>query len=64
MTLSGLLIVAVGIGLMTLAIAPEIGRRMRGGIFYGWWLVAISGFVMVIGSVPLFHAMSLWAVAL
>ena len=64
MTLSGLLIVAVGIGLMILAIAPEISRRMRGGIFYGWWLVAISGFVMVIGSVPLFHAMSLWAVAL
>ena len=49
MTLSGLLIVAVGIGLMTLAIAPEISRRMRGGIFYGWWLVAISGFVMEIG---------------
>jgi len=64
MTLSGLLIVAVGIVLMTLAIAPEISRRMRGGVFYGWWLVAVSGFVMVIGSVPLFHAMSLWAVAL
>ncbi|MBO19697.1 MAG: MFS transporter [Chloroflexi bacterium] len=34
------------------------------GIFYGWWLVGISGFVMVISTVPLFHAMSVWAVAL
>jgi len=34
------------------------------GIYYGWWLVAISGFVMVISTVPLFHAMSVWAVAL
>jgi len=33
-------------------------------IFYGWWLVGISGFVMVISTVPLFHAMSVWAVAL
>ena len=64
MTLSGLLIVAVGLFLMALAIIPEISRRMRGGVFYGWWLVAISGFIMVIATVPLFHAMSLWAVAL
>lgn len=34
------------------------------GVFYGWWLVGISGFVMVISTVPLFHAMSVWAVAL
>ena len=33
-------------------------------VFYGWWLVAISGFVMVLASVPLFHAMGVWAVAL
>ena len=64
MTFSGLLIVAVGVGLMMLAVVPELSRRLRGGFFYGWWLVVISGFVMVIGSVPLFHAMSLWAVAL
>ncbi len=38
-------------------------RRVR-GVFYGWWLVAISGFVMVLASVPLFHAMGVWAVAL
>ena len=34
------------------------------GIYYGWWLVVINGFVMVISTVPLFHAMSVWAVAL
>ncbi len=34
------------------------------GVYYGWWLVAISGFVMVIATGPLFHAMSVWAVAM
>ena len=38
-------------------------RRLR-GVYYGWWLVAISGFVMVIATGPMFHAMSVWAVAL
>ena len=36
----------------------------RQGIFYGWWLVIITGLVMVIATVPLFHAMAVWAVAL
>ena len=45
--------------------AAEVeASRPAQGIFYGWWLVAISGFVMVISTVPLFHAMSVWAVAL
>ncbi len=46
---------------------PSSGTRTPGrlnGVFYGWWLVGISGFVMVISTVPLFHAMSVWAVAL
>ncbi len=34
------------------------------GIFYGWYLVGLSGFTMVLATVPLFHAMALWAVAL
>ncbi len=34
------------------------------GAFYGWWLVAVSGFIMVITSVPVFQAMAVWAVAL
>ena len=34
-------------------------RRIR-GIFYGWWLVGIAALVMVLTSVPLFHAMPVW----
>ena len=33
-------------------------------VFYGWWLVGVSGSVMVISSTPVFHAMGLWFVAL
>ena len=32
-------------------------------VFYGWWLVGISGFIRT-SSIPLFHAMGLWFVAL
>ncbi len=46
------------------AVADVAPQRPSQGIYYGWWLVAISGFVMVIATVPLFHAMSVWAVAL
>ena len=40
--------------------APSKAR----GVFYGWWLVAISGFTMTIATVPLYHAMAVWSVAL
>ena len=40
------------------------GGQGRRGVFYGWWLVVITGLVMVIATVPLFHAMAVWAVAL
>ena len=43
--------------------APHIPRRVR-EVFYGWWLVGFSGIIMVLATVPLFHAMSVWAVAL
>ena len=33
-------------------------------MFYGWWLVGVSGSVMVISTTPMFHAMGLWFVAL
>ena len=33
------------------------------GVFYGWWLGGISSFIRM-SSVPLFHAMGLWFVAL
>ncbi len=34
------------------------------GVFYGWWMVAVGGFIMVITAVPVFQAMAVWAVAL
>ena len=40
------------------------GPGRLNGVVYGWWLAGISGCVMVISTVPLFHAMSVWAVAL
>ena len=43
---------------------PSLGRMRPGNVFYGWWLVALGGFVMTIATVPMFHGMSVWAVAL
>lgn len=40
------------------------GRGKRPRVFYGWWLVAITGLVMSLTSVPLFHALGVWSVAL
>ena len=40
----------------------HISHRGR-GVFYGWWIVGISGFIRT-SSIPLFHAMGLWFVAL
>ncbi len=37
--------------------------QMRGA-FYGWWLVGIGAFMMVLGTVPVFHAMPAWFVVL
>ena len=37
--------------------------KARSG-FYGWWMVAVSGFIMVITAVPVFQASAVWAVAL
>ncbi len=63
MTSASLLITAFGIFLVTLAGILEVSRRTR-GLFYGWWLVPLSGFIKVLNSAPLFHAMTIWSVAL
>ena len=39
-----------------------LSHRAR-GVFYGWWLVGVSSFIRT-SSIPLFHAMGLWFVAL
>ena len=46
----------------TPSLTPASDREPR--VFYGWWLVALSGFIMMLAHVPLFHAMGVWAVAL
>ena len=33
-------------------------------LYYGWWLSGLAGLLMVLTSVPVFHAMTVWAVAL
>ncbi|MYE41845.1 MAG: MFS transporter [Chloroflexi bacterium] len=33
-------------------------------VFYGWWLVVLAAVVMIAGAVPLFHAMTVWGMAL
>lgn len=33
-------------------------------IFYGWWLTVIAGLVMALTSVPVFHANTVWVVAI
>ena len=46
----------------TSSLTPASDQKPR--VFYGWWLVALSGFIMMLAHVPLFHAMGVWAVAL
>ena len=33
-------------------------------VFYGWWLTVIAGIVMALTSVPVFHANTVWVVAI
>ncbi len=42
------------------AYVPERPR----GIFYGWWLVAVSGVVTVLTNVPMSQATTVWVLAL
>ena len=40
-----------------------MSTRLR-GVPYCWWLVPLTGFIKVLTSAPLFHAMAIWTVAL
>ena len=33
-------------------------------VYYGWWMVGVAAFVMVIGSVPLFQGLTVWLLVL
>ena len=41
---------------------PQTSGKPR--IFYGWWLVLLAGIVVLATSLPFFHSMGVWAVAL
>ena len=43
---------------------PARFRIRRPTFYYGWYIVLATGFVMTVATVPLFHAMTLWSVAL
>ena len=63
MTSTGLLVLASGFIVMTIALTPEVRRRLQ-GLYYGWWLTGIAALIMVLGAVPLFQGMTAWFVAL
>ncbi len=64
MAFAGLLIIVSGFFLITLAGIPTVSRRIKGGIFYGWWLTGVAALVLVIGTVPIFQGMPAWFVVL
>ena len=41
-----------------------LALRRPGGVFYGWWLVGVSGVFLAIVIAPYFEALSIWNVAL
>ena len=41
-----------------------LGLRRSGNVFYGWWLVGVSGVFLAIVIAPYFEALSIWNVAL
>ena len=59
MTSAGLLILASGFLLMTVASIPEVSRRMQ-GMFYGWFLAGLGAVIMALGTAPLFTGLSIW----
>ena len=59
MTSTGLLILAAGFLLMTVASVPEASRRIR-GLFYGWFLAGLGALILALGTVPLFGGLPIW----
>ena len=49
---------------MSQAQATANQEKRTKGVFYGWWLAAVAGLVMVLGTVPVFSALPAWIVVL
>ena len=63
MTLTGLLLLASGAFVMTIAITPEVRRRVV-GLFYGWKLVGVGLLIMALASGPVWNGVGVWVKAL
>ncbi len=55
---------ALGAPSNPLAAIRTFTQRKEGGVFYGWWLVAVASTVMILSIVPFFHTMTAWFVVL
>ncbi len=64
MTVAGLVIMASGLLILALTSIPPVTQKLRGGIFYGWWAIALAATVMILSIVPFFHSMTAWFVVL
>ena len=42
----------------------EVHTGLTGRGFYGWWLATFGAVIMVVATVPLYHGLAVWAVAL
>ena len=60
MTFPGLLILASGLLLMSLAGVSEVARRSR-RMFYGWFMAGLGALIMALVEVPLFHGLPVWS---
>ena len=64
MTIAGLAIMASGLLILVLTSIPPATQKVKGGIFYGWSLIALASTVMILSIVPFFHSMTAWFVVL
>ena len=63
MTSTGLIILAAGFILVTLASIAPIRQQMR-GMFYGWKLVGVGVIIMMLASGPVWNGVGVWVKAL
>ena len=56
---TGLLVLASGLALMTIATAPGVVRRAR-SVFRGWFVAGIGALVLAVADAPFYWGLSIW----
>ena len=56
---TGLLVLASGLALMTIASVPEVVRRAR-RVFRGWLVAGIGALVLAVADAPFYWGLSIW----